>query len=258
MALHLEWLAHAAIHANPGVTFQGCDRFRILNGIFLEEHSPSTIQVLTSRGTRVQDSTSVPVIIRSVGHDGRETGHSQAEILVSRGALPGEIVTTPTQFPPYPHSIETIYDEMLFHGPELQGIQRVEGISDRAIVAWIRSAPPPSRWMQSPLRGAWLADPMVLDGAFQMMILWTLAQHGMGSLPLYIGQYRQFRRGYPRGEVKVTGWVTQVANALVRADFDIVDQAGVVIAFIKDYECVMMPSLQEAFRRNQLSVTINS
>ena len=43
----------------------------------------------------------------------------------------------------------------------------------------------------------------VLDASFQMMILWSFAQHGAGSLPCFAGRYRQFRRSFPAGSFHV-------------------------------------------------------
>src|SRR6185312_11218753 len=40
--LILEWLAHAALHQNPGLLFHGCNDLRILNGVILDsDHAPA-------------------------------------------------------------------------------------------------------------------------------------------------------------------------------------------------------------------------
>jgi len=35
------------------------------------------------------------------------------------------------------------------------------------------------------MRQRWLADPLALDCAFQMMILWSFERHGAGCLPCF-------------------------------------------------------------------------
>ena len=41
--LHLEWMAHAAMHGNPGLKFHGFDDLRIFQGIHVEEATPADI-----------------------------------------------------------------------------------------------------------------------------------------------------------------------------------------------------------------------
>ena len=106
--------------------------------------------------------------------------------------------------------------------------------------------------MQYPARSGWVADPLVLDASFQMMILWSQAQHGAGSIPSFAGRYRQFRRAFPQAPVRVVIRVTRDNGTFARADIDYLDPDGQVIAQMQDYECVMEKTLNQAFRRNQL------
>ena len=77
------------------------------------------------------------------------------------------------------------------------------------------TAPPPSAWIERPLRQAWLTDPLALDCAFQVMILWSVERSGAGSLPTSVGRYRQFRRAFPADGVRVVARITQ-ADELTR------------------------------------------
>ena len=92
----------------------------------------------------------------------------------------------------------------------------------------------------------------MLDASFQMMILWSFAQHGSGSLPCFAGRYRQYRRSFPTGPTKVVVRVTRDNGSFARADIDYLDADGVVVAQMQDYECVIDAGLNQAFRRNQL------
>ena len=56
------------------------------------------------------------------------------------------------------------------------------------------------------------------------------------------------------GPVRVAARITRDNGSFARADIDYLDAAdGSVIAQIQDYECVIDPQLNQAFRRNQLA-----
>ena len=253
MALHMEWLAHAALHGNPGLLFHGFNEMRVTNGILIDEAAPATVRAFAGRGTKSDKNFLVPVELRGRRRDGREIVHSRAEVLLMT-ALPKP--PAPNRVPelqPYPHPLEEVYRHFLFHGPELRGIERIEGVAEGAFAASVHPAPAPGDWIAEPLRNAWVADPLVLDVSFQMMILWSYAQHGAGSLPCFAGRYRQYRRAFTAGPVLVRVRITRDSGTYARADIDYLDPAdGSVIAQIQDYECVIDPQLNQAFRRNQL------
>ena len=85
------------------------------------------------------------------------------------------------------------------------------------------------------------------------MILWTRANRGAGSLPTFLGRYRQFRRSFPAGEIRVVCRVAKADGAIAHAAIDFLDAAGQLVARIDDYECVLDPGLDAAFRRNRLA-----
>ncbi len=84
-----------------------------------------------------------------------------------------------------------------------------------------------------------------------MMILWSVERTGSGSLPTFVGRYRQFRRAFPAEGVRVVARVTEAGPHKARADVDFLDDRGQPVARIEDYECVIDASLKAAFRRNR-------
>jgi len=119
----------------------------------------------------------------------------------------------------------------------------------------VGAAPAPSAWLARPLRQQWLTDPLAVDSAFQLMIVWSVDRLGAGSLPTFVGQYRQYRRSFPKDGTRVEIRVTESSPHKARADVDFRDAAGVLVARIESYECVIDASLQSAFRRNGHSAT---
>ena len=252
MALHLEWLAHAALHGNPGLVFHGFNDLRVTHGVQVDPETPVHLRAFAGKAAKQEKLFVVPVELRGKRKDGREVIHSRAEIVLVSALPPVPLADRPPPVSPAPYSVAQAYRELLFHGPELQGIERIEGASESAFIGTAFPAPVPGEWFQFPLRSRWVADPLVLDSSFQMMILWTLAQHGTGSLPCFAGRYRQFRKNFPAEPTTVVIRVRRDDGKFARADIDYLDPDGRVVAQMQDYECVMEKSLNQAFRKNQL------
>ena len=258
MALHVELLAHAALHGNPGLVFHGFNDLRITNGVMVEDGSAAQLRAMAGKAVKHDQVFHVPVELRGKRRDGRDAIHSRAEMVLT-AALPRPPAAEPTPpVQPYSHPIDEVYRYFLFHGRDLHGIERVDGLSETAFLGTATPAPPPADWLKSPLRSAWVADPLVLDASFQMMILWSFAQHGAGSLPCFAGRYRQYRRAFPAGPVRVAIRVTKDNGQFARADVDYLDADGQVIARVQDYECVIDRQLDQAFRKNQLAPRVKT
>jgi len=253
MALHLEWLAHAALHGNPGMVFHGFNDLRVTSGVQIEASVPVQLRAFAGKGVKQDKLLVVPVQLRSKRKDGRETIHSRAEIVLVSGLPSPPPADSPPSVSPVSFSIAQAYREQLFHGTAMRGIERIEGISESAFVGTATRSPSPADWFLSPLRSSWIADPLVLDASFQMMILWTQSQHDSGSLPCFAGRYRQFRKTFPATPTKVVIRVRRDDGTFARADIDYLDVDGRVIAQMQDYECIMQTTLNEAFRKNQLA-----
>jgi hypothetical protein len=211
--------------------------------------------VFTGKPSKERNLYRVPVEIRGHSSAGRDIPHVRADIVLAANLPAADGCASEIAAQPYPRGKSEIYAERLFHGPDLQGIEHIEGCSEAGIVGLTASAPSPAAWVAQPLRGTWLADPLALDCAFQMMILWTQDQCGAGSLPSGAGRYRQYVRAFPRAGVRIVARITKHSEHRAVADLDFVDRAGMLIARMSAYECVIDASLNQAFRLNQASVT---
>jgi hypothetical protein len=251
--LILEWLAHGALHQNPGLLFHGCNDLRILNGVILDGNASPALRVDAGKAVKRDGLFIAPVELRGVCPDGREVLHARAEIVLANHlpAAPAPASTPSCQ--PYARTPEEVYQNLLFHGPDLHGIEQIEGCGERGILARVSSAPPPSEWIERPLRQRWLADPLALDCSFQMMVVWSQELHGAPSLPCHIARYRQYQRTFPQAGVRVVVRVTRDSDLHALADIDYLDERGQVIARMEDYECVIDPALHRAFGRQSLS-----
>jgi acyl transferase domain-containing protein/NAD(P)-dependent dehydrogenase (short-subunit alcohol dehydrogenase family)/acyl carrier protein len=252
LAIIAEWLAHGAVQQNPGLVFHGFDGLRLLKGIILEDGGPYRIRVAAAKAVAEETGFRVRTELKSTNASGLEILHARADVvLVTKHPSPRRATLTIATHP-YNRSRESVYSDILFHGPDFQSIRSVIGCSEAGIEADALAAPPPAEWIKNPLRGSWLADPYALDTCFQLMILWSVEQTAAGSLPCFVGRYRQFRRAFPKTGFRIVAKVTQHTTHSAIADVEFRAEDGGVLATIEGYECVIDNSLCDAFRRNQL------
>jgi acyl transferase domain-containing protein/acyl carrier protein/NAD(P)-dependent dehydrogenase (short-subunit alcohol dehydrogenase family) len=254
MAMAVEWLAHGALHGNPGFRFHGFNNLRICKGVIFDHGSTCSLRVMAGRAEKHESLFVVPVELTGSTADGQSILHVRAEIVLASKLPEGirSIVDVPTT--PYAPGNGAIYDrERLFHGSALQGIEQVSGCSPKGITALVKTAPKPEQWIKLPLRNTWLTDPLVVDCAFQLMILWSFERSGSGSLPSFAGKYRQFQENFPREGAQIVIRVTTERNHGASADIEFLDRtSGKLIARLENYECIIDSSLQKAFQRNKL------
>jgi len=255
MAMAVEWLAHGALHGNPGFHFHGFNDLRICKGVIFDQGSRCSLRVMAGRTEKHDSLFVVPVELTGTAVDGQSILHVRAKIVLASKLPEGirSIVDVPAA--PYAPGNGAIYDrERLFHGVDLQGIEQVGGCSPKGITALAKAAPKPEAWIKQPLRNIWLTDPLVMDCAFQLMILWSFERSGSGSLPSFAGRYRQFQENFPREGAHIVIRVTGEWNHGASADIEFLDRtSGKLIARLENYECIIDASLQKAFQRNQLA-----
>jgi acyl transferase domain-containing protein/NAD(P)-dependent dehydrogenase (short-subunit alcohol dehydrogenase family) len=252
MALIIEWAAEGALHRHPGLVFCGLDNLRLFKGVTLTDRDAVTVDLMAGKAVRSGTDFVVPIELRGTLANGRDVVHARADVILAEWHTSGTRRLDDRRLPDYSLRRDEVYGGILFHGPALQGIEHVEGCGPRAIAARVATAPPPSAWVERPLRGRWLTDPLAIDCSFQLIVLWSREQLGADSLPTAVGRYRQFRAGLGDGTLRVLAEIRQATDARAVADIELVDQRGELVAQIDSYECIVDPSLSEAFRRNQL------
>ena len=175
---------------------------RSRTGSWSRTAATATLRALAGKAVKQDKLFLVPVELRGKRRDGRDVIHSRAEIVLA-AALPKAAGRRPRRRP----SSRTRTRSTRCTGTSCSTARTCTassgstGCPDAAFIGTAYPAPPPAEWFDSPLRSAWVADPLVLDASFQMMILWSFAQHGAGSLPCFAGRYRQYRRAFPAGPV---------------------------------------------------------
>ncbi|MEQ1918562.1 MAG: SDR family NAD(P)-dependent oxidoreductase, partial [Elusimicrobiota bacterium] len=246
LAISAEWLAHAALHSNPGFVFVGFDDLRVAKGIVVRPGSSTTVKALAGPAEKRDGVFVVPAELRGEGG----ALHISAKVLLAgkRSAAPAAALKV--SGPAYSRTMDKAYREVLFHGPDMQFILAVPHCGPDGIVVESKTALPPASWARSPIRDRWLTDPAALDAAFQAMILWTESQMGAPSLPSFVAKYRQYAERFPGSGVRVVVKAIKRADGLAGADIEFVDERGALVAKFEGFECAADKSLAGAFRRN--------
>ena len=253
VAMILEWMAHAAIHLNPGLELQGFDEFRVYQGIRLGADDRVRLKVLLGKTIRTEARFTARVQLVVQAH-GREVLHAGGQVVLSAGypVVPSPILAAKGE--QYSLNLAAAYDQRLFHGPMFQGLLSIDSCSAAGIVVTAGSATAPGNWMSEPTRGTWLADPLAIDVALQAIILWSQEMRGQPCLPCAISKYRQYRPVFPQAGVRIVISLREGSHQLIRCDVDFVDQHERLVARMEGCESVADAALVAAFQRNQLEV----
>ncbi len=245
MAVTAEMLIHTAIMQNPGLDFIGYDEMRVLKGVVMQNRHKK-IEFFCSKPVKSGNHFVVTSEIRS-DHNGRQIVNARANILLGEtSSIKAPAPLSVDNHLVYPHSINEAYQNHLFHGEFLTSLETVEGWSDQGISGVAKASLPPENWSSDTLCNRWYSDPLAVDAAYQLMILWTCQSCGAPSLPTYAAHYRQFCQQFPE---KVAIRATARRNAQIAvADIDFLDTKGKVLARIEGYECVINEALREAFK----------
>ena len=251
VAMVVEWLAHGAIHRNPGLELHGFDDLRIFQGVRIDRQTTSTLRVLSAKPSRTDGQFQAKVQLIGMSNH-RETVHAGGHAVLLPGyptAPAAALRVTPRG---YSQDVATAYATRLFHGTHLQGIAAIEACAEDGIVVFSRTSSAPWAWMKEPLRSTWIADPLALDAALQAIILWSQELRGEPCLPCSIARYRQYRRSFPREGVRIVVRVIQATDHAIRCDVEFLDVSGQVVARMEGCESIADTSLAAAFQRNRL------
>jgi hypothetical protein len=81
----------------------------------------------------------------------------------------------------FPMSIAEAYSRILFHGPRFQGIEAIRSFDMSGATGLLRPSDP--RECLASAKGDWLLDPILVDSAFQMVVLWSRLNWDVTVLP---------------------------------------------------------------------------
>jgi hypothetical protein len=176
----MELLAETAAAAHPTLEVAGLRDVRVLGGITVDEAGYGVRATAAPVATPDPGGFAVEASIVA-----SESGRAHYRALVDLRAK-GRPVEAAAPAPlddlaPFPMTVADAYRELLFHGPLFQQIASIDGLDERGASALIVPSDPASC-----IRGAsgeWLLDPVLVDCAFQLQVIWARLQWGVTLLP---------------------------------------------------------------------------
>lgn len=243
-AVAMEWLAYGALHNNPGLQLHGFDQFRVYRGVILHRE-PVRVQICASKAVRNGSVFELEVELRS----GDGTTHCKARAVLADSLPEAPAYTVPDELKNsvFKRTAQTIYRDVLFHGPHFHGIETVETCPEAGMIARLRTAPAPSEWMTAPLRSSWVTDPLVTDAVLQMGIVWCHEHLGLVGLPSRGDSYRQYRGSIPKETIFAVLEVLETTTNTMKADVLLIDRQGNLLAQFAGYEWTVDESMWAAY-----------
>jgi hypothetical protein len=250
-AIMAEWFGHAAMRQNPGFSFCGIDDMRLLSGIKLQKDEKKIIRMIPEETRQNGAFLEAGFELVNGVQGGKKTVYSKAKAILSSTIDAPPPFTRPERINEsiYSKSVDESYDTILFHGSLLKGIKKIIGYSQQGMIAELSTSPSPEMWIKDPYRQRWITDPLAIDAAFQMAILWCHETTGLVSLPSYSAGYRQYREEFPSQGVTVLLEVKELTDHKMKGDFTFLDSDDTIVAAITGYEAIMDASLRKAFQK---------
>ncbi|MGB7796333.1 MAG: SDR family NAD(P)-dependent oxidoreductase [Pseudonocardiaceae bacterium] len=241
MAVAMELMAEAAAVTRPGYEVTELRGLKLLRGVVLDD-GPRPITVRVASGPPV-DGGGVAADVTIVD-DRAERVSYRAGIVLRQGLPPAPPAPARSSagLDPFPMTVEQAYDELLFHGPLLHGISRIEGIDDDGMVATLLPSAP-QRCLAGAGPGPWNVDPVLLDSGFQLALLWARVRLDMTPLPARIRSYRRFAalpEGPVTGDLRVG---VRAGGHILDVQLAFSDARGRLLVFIEGMELTGSRSL---------------
>jgi hypothetical protein len=181
----MELMAETAAAARPGLEVAALRGIRVLQGIALDDETyavrAAAVPAAAAPGSAATFEASIAAL------DGGRP-HYRASVDLREPAAPAPAVAAPgplDDLAPFPMTVDDAYRDLLFHGPLFQRIGSIEGMDARGASSVILPSPP-----EACVRGAageWLLDPVLVDCALQLQVIWARLHWDVTLLPASIG-----------------------------------------------------------------------
>jgi acyl transferase domain-containing protein/NAD(P)-dependent dehydrogenase (short-subunit alcohol dehydrogenase family) len=248
MAMAGELMAMGGLQNNLGMSFLGYDEMHILKGVVLKNGAPQTLSVYTGSAQQTKNGYMVKAEIRS-NRGGNEVINARANILLSDKFNPREKSYTKVNANlVYPDSINEVYSNDLFHGEYFKSLTEINGWSNAGIIATSKASGESAAWLSNAPQPKLATDPIAIDAAYQLMILWTTKVCGAPSLPNYAASYRKYVEQYTGSTLTISIKAQKKTTMTAIADIDFIGEKGELLASIEGYECTLNENLKHAFK----------
>jgi len=241
MAMVLEMAAEVAATVHPGKEVVRVSNVQVLRGITYKTSSEK-ILIIEANYTEIDDVFYTDIEVRG---DQTNTGvYYRAQVeLTSELPMPQADHRKPQPLVnprALPITISEAYDSWLFHGPLFAGIIKVEALGENGIIGRLQPSAAKDLFNPPPPSG-WLIDPVLVDSALQLSLLWARTYLDQTPLPARLGCYHRLAKT-PSGPI-LCHMSIQHLQPFVRSDVSFFDEKGRLIGFIESVEGTLSKAL---------------
>lgn len=251
MAMVLELAAETAAVSRPDQRLDRVRSLQVLKGVSYNGGRSRKLRVEISTSASTANGSILDFRVRSV--DSPSQLHYRAQLELKREAEPALLPAplTLTKPRPLPLPLAEAYGRWLFHGPLFAGITSVEALGENGATARLRPSSP-HRFFHPPSAGRWRIDPVVVDSAFQLVILWARTYLDQTPLPSKLGCFHFYRpfSDRPEEELRVEAEIRHRApSPSLRIDFRFYDGAGGLVSRIEEMDVTLSSALNRLASR---------
>jgi hypothetical protein len=232
-------MAETAALANPTLQVSEVRAIRMLNGLTFDQDAKS-VQVIARLDRPESDPqgswTDASVTMASLANPNRL--HYRSTVRLRESLEPASLdepLEPLGESGPLPMSIEEVYATWLFHGPVFQRIAAIDRIGPAGASAWLRPSAPAEAFSTDPGCG-WLIDPILVDGALQVQVIWARMHWDVTLLPTELGSIQRFGTIDPHdGPLRYELRIRHESSApLCHADHYFFDRHGTLVGRLQD------------------------
>ena len=252
-AVAMELASEVVQRGWPAWTVTGIRSVRRFRGITFEE-GPREIRVVGDCRSIVSSGTDTLEVDVTISDSKRQDPPCYRAVVQMGKRLAARPAYTPpllSSIRPFPMKLDQVYQNWLFHGPCLQGISKIEGINEKGLCAELIPSTP-AMCLHPEAHGHWVIDPVVIDSAFQLSILWERFHYDMTPLIASVKSYQRFDSP---SDLPVRCWAQTKAISgghILLTDFYFLDAGGKLTAVIEEMEASCSKELNRlggAFRK---------
>jgi hypothetical protein len=231
VVLVMEWFMRAAKAMRPDLYPVACQNVKVLKGILLKEFDSTKVMII--KASHQGDSKSSNIAMECVSQDG--TRHYCASVLMADKVLTVKAKEkAELEFKGFESEI---YDgEVLFHGPQFQMLQKVDGVEDEGSSGQLIGTAGLG-WNTN----GWQTDVGAIDGGLQLALLWSNHVLGGRTLPTGVGTYNDYGKGLFKEPVTCELEKKHVSRNKAVCDITFSLGNGDVLAKLTDVETHLIP-----------------
>lgn len=252
-AMAVELMAEAALAGFPHLEVVEIRDIRLLNGIVLKGDGYPLIVETETISDPEASQVQVAVHVRSGSASPLMLYRCEVELASSPDQAsrpgPGASLTALESEGASGLSVEEVYRNWLFHGPLFQAIDSITGVDAGGVTAKLRTSDPTASLAGSPA-GNWIVDPILVDAAFQLQVVWSRENWGITVLPSNVAALRPIRRWLDGGLAARRGLVQcqlrireDSAAPISHSDYWFFDDEGELIGTVTDLQSIGSESL---------------